>query len=308
MNDIQNGWAGKRQSKYVEFIAKDWRNKRTASISTDPSATTNYFSTDGNDLPFELSPAFFRPEVLSKYKADREKYKVSDREISCRGAWTLQGYDVNDAGQVHAYICDLRSLPYSEQLYWRSYNEEPKASISERAVTTDFKGEFSNHIHPRDGIISIVRRWNDQSVQWWKLKDLELLDRANPPLTSSREEWANAFLDLSRLLTEGFETKTIRKWLMDSGVTFKQEEQSISLLQKLIAHRSVPGENIELSGLRSMQSIRSKVASHSGGSEGRQLLEQAIAQYGSLATHFKHICTLIVSELEVIEKTCQEFQ
>jgi hypothetical protein len=46
--------------------------------------------------------------------------------VSCRSAWHLPGYDVNEAGQIHAYICDLRQLPYSEQLYWQSFNVEPK--------------------------------------------------------------------------------------------------------------------------------------------------------------------------------------
>jgi hypothetical protein len=63
----------------VTFIAEDWRHKKIAEISTDPVATTNYFLAKENDLPFELSSAFFKPEVLSKYKTDRDKYTVDDR-------------------------------------------------------------------------------------------------------------------------------------------------------------------------------------------------------------------------------------
>ena len=90
---------------YVAFTAWDWRNERITSISTDPQATTNYFQTDGNSLPFELSSAFFRPDVLLKYKSDTDKYVVDERDIRCRGAWELRGIDTNEAGQVHAYIC-----------------------------------------------------------------------------------------------------------------------------------------------------------------------------------------------------------
>ena len=53
-------------AQYVDFVAHDWRNGRVSTISTDPCATTNYFQTDNNSLPFELSPAFFKPEVLSR--------------------------------------------------------------------------------------------------------------------------------------------------------------------------------------------------------------------------------------------------
>ena len=125
-----------------------------AKISTAPSATTNYFVLD-NDLPFELSPAFFRPEVLSKYKTDREKYTVSSRKIECRAAWVLNGYDVNEAGQVHAYICDLANLPYSEQLHWLGFNEEPKATISARAIANDFKGQFITSASARRNHVNI---------------------------------------------------------------------------------------------------------------------------------------------------------
>jgi len=70
--------------------------------------------------------AFFRPEVILKYKTDKDKYTVGERDITCRAAWHLQAFDVNEAGQVFAYICYLRNLPYAEQVHWHSYNEAPR--------------------------------------------------------------------------------------------------------------------------------------------------------------------------------------
>ena len=70
---ITDRWFGKENKQHVEFLAFDWRNERLTRISTDPAATTNYYQTEGNTLPFELSPAFFRPKVFLKYKADRDK-------------------------------------------------------------------------------------------------------------------------------------------------------------------------------------------------------------------------------------------
>lgn len=307
MEDIQNGWIGHRNKQYVEFVANDWRNGQLAKISTDPSATTNYFAAHENDLPYELSPAFFRPEVLSKYKTDREKYKVSERGIECRAAWSLRGYDVNEAGQIHAYICDLRALPYTEQLHWLAYNEPPKAGLSERAITNDFKGEFANIMHPREEILSIARRWRDQSVLWWTLRDADLLDRANPPLSSSRDEWADAFMDVSQLLAEGFETKTIRKWIEQAGIATAPMEQSISLLEKLANHGRRAEDEIALTGLRTAQKIRTKVKGHSGSSEAKQLSDDALAEHDSYGCHFKHVCENIVAELEAIEHACEVF-
>lgn len=85
-------WSGRQQRQHAEFMVWDWRNKCTARISTDPAATTNYFRTRENTLPFELSPAFFRPEVLLKYKGDSDKYTIDERQrnIRCRNAWVLR--------------------------------------------------------------------------------------------------------------------------------------------------------------------------------------------------------------------------
>lgn len=53
--------------EYESFIAHDWRNKRIGEFSCDPEKLANYFvPTEG---PFQTTPAFFKPEVLSKYKA-----------------------------------------------------------------------------------------------------------------------------------------------------------------------------------------------------------------------------------------------
>ena len=66
------------RGEYADFIIGDWRNGVVVEVSAAPGETTNYFNADSNSLPYELSPAFFRPEVLSKYKADRDKYVVDE--------------------------------------------------------------------------------------------------------------------------------------------------------------------------------------------------------------------------------------
>ena len=229
---ILDGWFDEKNKEYAEFITYDWRNSRITKISTNPSATANYFNAEGNSLPFELSPAFFRPEVLLKYKADREKYTVGERDVSCRAAWHLEGIDLNEAGQVHAYICDLRRLPYSEQLHWQSFNEPPKTGISKRAVINDFQGEFVSFEEPLRKVLSIVRRWHDNKVPWWTLRDERLLERVNTPLTASRDEWAEAFMDLAKLVVEGFETRAIRERLETVQVEYDKEDKTISIARK----------------------------------------------------------------------------
>lgn len=299
---ITDGWFGKKNKQYAEFIAYDWRNERVTKISTDPTTTTNYFQARGNALPFELSPAFFRPEVLLKYKVDRDKYTVGERDVSCRAVWHLEAIDVNEAGQVHAYICYLRRLPYEEQLHWLSFNEPPKSGISERAVINDFQGEFVSFVQPLRKVQSIVQRWHDDKVAWWTLRDEELLERVNTPLTASRDEWAEAYMDLAKLVIEGFETKAIRARLDAAQIPYSNEDKTIALIEKLLNKAGVAGEAQKLVGLRTVQSLRSKAKGHAGGSEAQQLAQDALMEHETFANHFQHLCALVADELENTEK------
>lgn len=289
------------QKQYASFITHDWRNNRVIEVSTDPKATTNYFAaTEGK--AFELSPAFFRPEVLLKYRADRDKYTVTERDISCRGAWYLRGFDVNDAGQVHAYICDLRNLPYQEQLYWRSYNEEPKTSISERALTNDFKGEWDLRPNPLHDIVTTARGWRDNPRSWWALREDKLLERLLPPHSGSRDDWAESFMDLSKLVVEGFQTKAIREKLSACGAPFEERDQSIALIERLAAFVLQLPQPQRLEGLRTVQLIRSKVKGHAGSSQASQISQQALNDHESYAAHFLFVAKQVAEEMDRIEQ------
>ena len=291
---------GQKEEKHVEFVAYDWRNERISKISTDPTATTNYFQAHENSLPFELSPAFFRPDVLLKYKGDNDKYAVDERDIHCRGAWTLRGYDVNEAGQVHAYICYLRNLPYQEQLHWLSYNENPKTGISKRAIANDFQGKFTDPNSFEDVLI-ILRRWAESDFPWWRLRNNNLFERAGIPHTDSRDEWSGAFMNLSKLIIEGFQIKVIRKKLEERDITFNDKEQSLLLLEKFLTAHCKIDENQKLGGLRTVQNIRSTYA-HSSSNKARNLANAALKEHGTYAGHFKSVCTNIRDELELIEQ------
>ena len=300
---ITNSWGWRDDGQYCEFIAWDWRNRRIASISSDPSATTSYYESSENSLPFEVSPAFFRPEVLSKYKSDRDKYTIDEefRSISCRGSWHLKTYDINEAGQVHTYLCYLRDLPYEEQLYWLSFNEDPKAGISERALVNDYRGEPYDTIDPITKIRLIVRRWADSGLDWWKLRDSTLLDRINLPVTDSRDEWGQAYSDLAKLVVEGFRVRAIRQKLRKEGIDFTKDEQSLTLIEKLLAGRHDVSQVSRLHGLRRVQLIRSKVASHVGGGDALQLARETLSDHGTFKADFESTCNVVADELNLID-------
>jgi len=294
--------------EYASFIIHDWRNGGVVEASTAPGETANYFNAQGNSLPFELSPAFFRPEVLLKYKGDREKFTVNEENltISCRGAWYLRSYDVNEAGQVHAYLCDLRRLPYREQLYWKSHNEEPKGTISERSHETDFLNKQSSHTTPLERVLNMIRKWDKQKVDWWRIEDIGLLSRINTPVASSRDEWGTAFLELSKVVIEGFRKKPIQEILLRESVPFESRDGTLLLLEKLISSRTPEDEGpVRLDGLRQAQFVRTKVHSHRAGSEADGVAGDALQKHGTYRGHFEWVCSQIADDLEVVSDLLQ---
>ena len=297
--------------QYATFIIEDWRNNRIVEVSTEPNATSNYFTAADNSLPYEMSWACFRPEVLSKYKADRDKYTLDEesRAISCRGAWYLKSYDINPAGQVFAYLCDLRNLPYQEQLHWKSFNEEPKATISERAYENDFQGTWSFHITPLERVLNMLRNWATQNLDWWRIKDESLLLRFNTPIANSKDEWAQSFLELSKAVIENFRKKPIQAYLRQQNIDFDKDHGTLILLEKLLQSQDSGNDDpLRLEGMKQAWLIRSKVQSHNTGTEADQIARNARREHGTFKQHFESVCTQIADELENLEATLPTIQ
>ena len=290
--------------QYANFTVRDWRHDTITNVSTDPKHTTSYYDAANNDLPYELSPAFFRPDVLLKYKADRDKYIVDElgRRMICRRTWELKGFDINEAGQVSAYICDLRNLPYQEQLYWQSHNEKPKGDISKRAVENDFKGEPATELAPLEKLLMLLGRWSESDFSWWGISNQNVLLRVNTPITDSRDEWAEAFLELTHVVAERFRPKELRSLLDQRGIAYEKNSRSLILLEKLIRQeQQAVGPKKRLDGLREAQNIRNKVKSHVGGREGKLIFQDVLMEHGTFRNHFSNVCDRIVNELEEIE-------
>lgn len=96
---------GKNLKPRVPFIIHDWKH---GVVRTYPGERVTPEGTPiEEDWPDLISPAFFRPDVLDRYKANPDKYTMTDETIRCRGNWFLRSYDVNDAGQIHVYLKDL---------------------------------------------------------------------------------------------------------------------------------------------------------------------------------------------------------
>ncbi len=294
--------AGEREQvkQYASFIAFDFKHDTVKEISCCPDAAANYFTQ--SDLPFEMSPAFFRPEVLAKYKADPDKYALEDRSIECRDTWYLSTYDINEAGQVHTYLVYLRNLPYEEQLHWRAYNEAPNGKLSKRAFTTDFKGEWDLEYDPLVSLRNAIRELNQQMPAWWIARPDKLLGRLHYAVTSSAEEWANEILHLDQVLVEGLNTKWLRVKAGQMGRALKPEYASLKLLEECLIGIGFgePDAQNTVKPLRELHNLRSKQKGHTQGEDAETLRKACVKAHGSLKEHFRALAAACDESLGAI--------
>ncbi len=276
--------------EYASFIIQDWRNKRVIDCSTAPEHSTNYFDAKLG-LPFEVSPAFFKPQVLARYKADTDKYKMDHGSIRCRSAWELRSYSVNSEGQVHAYLIDLAKMPYEEQLYWKSFNEEPKAPISDRSFKNDFQGEFYTDYEPLDSLKRQVEHLNEQGSRWWIAREDSLMRTVHYPLSESVTEWSNELLNLDQATVEGLRKSEIQSLLRKRDLSFEANWGSLKLIELLlIANGEGESEAKALTGpLHELHTLRNVLRAHSSNQQRRQAERKAIKEHGSLGVHYKNL-------------------
>lgn len=272
--------------RYAEFKIYDRKNGRNLETSCAPECLSNYF--EDNELPWEISPAFFRAEVLHLYKADPDKYSLEDRQISCRGSWYLRSYDQNEGGQVHAYIGDLAKLPYSVQLYWQSFNEWPKGAISKRAHQTDIRGSWDLEYEPVSALKNAIRELDKSAPAWWGSRGEELEAAVHVPATDSTKEWADEILALDQFLVEGFLIKPLRAMADSLGKSVPSSWASLRVIQEILCGvgNSEAQAKAIVQPLQRLHGLRTEVRGHATVQKKRAAESQARSEHGSLRNHF----------------------
>lgn len=280
---------GDPDREYAVFKIYDRKNDRNVETSASPLHIVSYF--EQSDLPWQISPAFFRPEVLQRFKADPEKYTLEDRSISCRGAWHIKSYDINEAGQVHVYIGDLAKLPIAEQNYWKTFNEWPKSSISARAHRTDIEGQWCTTYDPLTSLRNKVRALDKASPEWWNRRGDALMDSVLAPATDSPKEWGDEILALDQLLVEGFLDKPLRKIAQEKGREVESVWRSLKLLHEILLGSTLSEEAAKqlLAPMKKLHELRNEIRGHATHEKKEVAIREARATHGNFRAHFFHI-------------------
>jgi 7,8-dihydro-6-hydroxymethylpterin-pyrophosphokinase len=294
VDDLVQAWKDEESNtsrSYAAFKIYDRKNDVNVETSCAPEFLSNYFQK--SDLPWEISPAFFRPEVLHRFKADPEKYTLEDRSVSCRNAWYLKTYDINEAGQVHTYIGYLADLPYEEQLYWLAFNEWPKGLISARAHQTDIVGDWHLEYEPLATLKHTVALMDKESPAWWKPRGDVLSNAVRYPATDSTKEWGDEVLALDQYLVEGFLLKPLREIAEAGGRMVEQKWAPLRVLQEVLAVKGCTDDEAKslVLPMQKLHALRTEVRGHATTDKKRKAESEARTNFGTLRAHFTQIVT-----------------
>jgi hypothetical protein len=289
------------EEQYAEFKIYDFKNQKEIIYSCDPKGYCSYFNWNENDLPHDLAPAYFRPEVLNKYRNDPDKYTLHERHIDCKG-WWLKSYDINDEGLVHVYMVDIAKLPYEEQLYWKSYNVGVPHSgrlggISERAWTTDFEGKFPEGETLHQQLTRVVSELIQH--QFWNIDARSLL---NASIDENSKTWGASVAGLYNVFIHRMQENKIKQALIaDYGEKESDIKQlkSIALLKKLFGHKGLDVKNLQV--LDEVRNIRNACDSHTNQAERNKLIDAAKTEHSSLQKHYESLVKRLLQTMTELQ-------
>ncbi|PZT27439.1 hypothetical protein A7Y00_21960 [Stenotrophomonas maltophilia] len=173
-------------------------------------------------------------------------------------------------------------------MYWRSFNEWPKAPISKRALENDFQGQFSSEYDPLQMLKYKIRQLDEAPPPWWKPRGSELSDAARYPATDSVSEWGDEILALDQLLVEGFLQRPLQKLAAEAGRMIDKQWQSLRLLQDYLEAQGCNAEEakVVMEPLARLHKLRSVLKGHGAPSERTAASKQARTEHGTLRAHF----------------------
>ena len=251
------------------------------------------------------SIAFFRPEVLSKYKADHEKYRFGDNQVSCRYLWGLAFFDINEEGQVYTSLKHLSDLPNEEQQHWKQFNERPKAMMADYAIRRFFSGEFCSCYSPLGDMKS---KLVSLQCKWWGMQTPGLAMQVHYPVTESNKEWKDEILLLDQMLVEGFKERWLRGKARELGRNPKEQDRSLVLLEECLAGLGFEEDHARsiVSPLRKLHSLRNKLVAHASGETAEGLKKEALSEYGSYRNHYKALVTKCNETVQILMEAFED--
>lgn len=250
-------------AEYEAFIIDLDGDGNQVRHTCDPDHLSNSFGKN-RDAPNYLTPVFFTRDVLNKYYANPNRYRVEDSYLGAGSSWGLR-MDNALRDHVAVFLGDLGSdLPHREQQYWRAYNIVPAGQMSETAIRRSFLGEWADSGRIEDRFIAAYEFVNmtwERALGWPLFLDLHpddyhLLLALHVPTNSSVAAFDDQVIRLAKLVVDSLSEKKI----YNATVTPDGKDAGIAKLERLLGERGLPVDICAV--LRRVQGARSRSGAH----------------------------------------------
>jgi len=172
-----------------------------------------------------------------------------------------------------------RDIPSSHRDHWRAYNIPPVSRMSESTFRRSFLAQFAETENPehlfKNAYLAIQVAWIEK---WgWGLyrdaegSDAELIRRVRVPLNNTDTEFEAQLLGLAKLLVD-----LLNEVEIAAALPPLKEEKGISKLKRFLEAEGYEYVDRDIALLRTIQSLRSRIAAHTSGSSGQAFLAEEL--------------------------------
>ena len=275
----QSGFAGfaeEQKTEYVDFIIRVDEYGAEIVHSCDPTKLNRY----GNnpEAPYDITPVYFRKQVLDKYYRESSKYSVEDSRVSC--PWWSMRIDNHHDDKVIVWMRELCSLPHAEQLYRRSFNIPPEGGLSKTYFERNVKGQYSDSDRAEllfKDSYQALQKESEKCLGWHLLLPLDRRDEHHLkglriPSTDEQGDFDGLVLSLTKILIDSLNQKGLEKFIspeQEQNLNSDQKESlkgSIGCLEIALNSCGVTDATNHITFLRKLQKLRSTGSAHRKGS------------------------------------------
>ena len=252
----------------------------------------------------DLAKAYFKSEVLAKYRSQPSKYQISDSCIKCKSEdWILQSCYTSSNNEIYCYLWDLYLLPDSEQEYWKIYNlKSPTGKANFLAIKRDFFCSFESF--EKEKLSETLKKLQNtkikigsKSLEIWKPKEdfEQMLNEVMLPQVEEYKQYRDEFLlPLSRLVVEGFSKEKLFEWVFYLKEDFLKTFSSLTILENCLKNLSDEEKAKKtIKPLKYLHKEKSSRSSHGGKSVKINMISESKMILKEVTTSINDIIQII---------------
>lgn len=268
----------------------------------DPNALrTNFDPPD--DRPHQLTPVYFRLEVLGRYVSEPHRYHVTRTRLTCLDLWGVDAVR-NSEDLLEVYLSDIgERIPRSERPHWLAFNVPPRGKMDEGRFRRDFLNQPAPTPNPVGNLLRSVQGVDDAfTARWGRPLRTALTDPLKTefehlygPVTEDSSALMSPILTLTKGLIDSLDLKLLREITAVTDTSRK----SLELLRELAAMQGGDADVI-VGPLATLQRIRSKGQAHRSDTGRMKLLADEGLEGMSPLRQFDLICERVTDALNAM--------